>query len=507
MKKEKFSKIITLNPYADSYYKFQSNELNEFKKLTYDSSNYYISLLYPKDFITTVVELSINIDSSDVKDAIEIKAYEELGLDQSVEYKIEYFEELSHAEKDNRVFNVFVTEPDTVDELFTEIVERTKFIDEIVPAPLLFRQVYRKEILPNTGVHSFLYFTKKDAFIVYFQDGRYVYSKSIKYSLEYIFEQYCSLIGERIDINDFYQGLEDEGLKSLDNSRQRNFMKLFGEVFMHINDINIYFKRAFDVKKIDNLYVGSMIGNIVGIEEYAKTYLGISPDELDFNFDINTESWYIDQLHYLMVLHSLDRFKGDEDFVSCNFTNFFRPPPFYMRKSGQAIISVAAAVVLAAAYPVYNMTMSTYFDISYSQKRQTQLALQKEVNTIKGKIAQKTKEKNEWQKRKDEAQLRYDSKLGSLETISAKKQTYIPKSNTIHQLTRDLNKIKVYVSNIKSDHDIYTLTLKSKSDKKITEFIKYITLKRESISDITIEKIELDEKSSIYTTEVEVHIR
>ncbi|MGM0533116.1 MAG: hypothetical protein ACQERK_01315 [Campylobacterota bacterium] len=506
MKKEKFDKIVTLNPYSGENYRLQNSELQRIEKLSYDSSSYYISLLYPKDFITATIELSLNIDDADIADAIEIKAYEELGLDQSVEYKIEFVEEYTRADKDNRIFNVFVTEPETINELFSEIVDKTKFIDNIVPAPLLFRQIYKKEIIAESGVDCFLYFTKKDAFVVYYEDGRYLYSKSIKYSLEYIYEQYCSLIGERVDLSDFYQSLENEGVKSLDNAKQRNFMKIFGEVFMHLNDINIYFKRAFNVKQIDKLYIGSILGNIIGVEEYAKTYLGMMPNEFDFNYDINTESWFIDQMHYLMALHTLEEFENSDEHMDCNFTLFFRPPPFYLRKSGQFILTVSAAIVLAAALPLFHGGMSQYYDIMHGIKNDTRMQLQQEVNSIQKQIAQKTKEKERLLSLEQEAKDRFEQKTKSLETIASKKREYILKSDTLYMLAKDLNTKNISVSDIVSDKNTYVLTLQSKSDKKITEFIKYVTSNRKQVESISIERIALDEKSNMYTSDVEVRI-
>jgi len=506
MKKEKYDAIITLNPYEDEHYKMQNAQLHRMEKLSYDSSSYYISILYPKDFITATVELSFNIDEADIGDAIEIKAYEELGLDQSVQYKIEYAEEFTRSDKDNRVFNVFVTEPDTIHELFSQTVDKTKFIDTIIPAPLLFRQIYKKELIAESGVDSFLYFTKKDAFVVYYENGRYVYSKSIKYSLEYIYEQYCSLIGERVDLAEFYQGLENEGVKSLDNAKQRNFMKIFGEVFMHLNDINIYFKRAFDVKRIDKLYIGSILGSIIGVEEYAKTYLGMTPNEFDFNYDINTESWYIDQLHYLMALHSIENMSGNSDHTQCNFTLFFRPPPFYMRKSGQLILTSAAAVVLGMALPVFHGGMSQYYTIMHTIEDKKRLALQQEVNAIKKQIAQKQTEKKKLVSIEQSAKQRFEQKKRSLQTIAAKKKDYILKSDTLYMMAKDLNKKNIRVSNITSNDDLYVLTLQSKTDTKITEFIKYITKNRKNVDSISIETITLNEKTNMYTSDVEVQI-
>ncbi len=50
--------------------------------------------------------------------------------------------------------------------------------------------------------------------------------------------------------------LESEGLKTTDNDYQQNFMKIFGEVFITINDIIIYVKRAFGLDSIDQMYIG-----------------------------------------------------------------------------------------------------------------------------------------------------------------------------------------------------------------------------------------------------------
>jgi len=507
MKKEKFEKIVTINPYSGESYKLQNSDLSKVQTLSYDNSSYYISLLYPKDFITATIELSVHIDNIDIADAIEIKAYEELGLDQSVDYKIEYVEEGFQADKEVRLFNVFVTEPDTIKELFADSVDKTKFIDYITPAPLLFRQIYKKEILQPSGVHCFFYFTKKDSFVVYFQDGSYIYSKSIKYSLEYIYEQYCSITGERVDMSDFYSSLENEGVKPLDTEKQKNFMKIFGEVFMHLNDVNIYFKRAFDIKNIDNLYIGSILGSIMGLEEYSKTYLGLTPNEFDFNYDINTESWYVDQLHYLMSLQALENIASDLESYECNFSTFFRPPPLYLRKSGQFILTLAAASLLAVVLPAFHLTITTYYDFSYDMKNQKKLELKQEVDTINAQIKQKSDEKNRLVAMHANSKERFEQKKGSLETIAAKKSGYVIKSDTIYMLAQDLNKNNLKVSAISSNNDIYTLTLKSDTDKKITEFIKYVTQTRPQVEKIDVEKISFDEESKLYTAEVEVHVK
>ena len=66
--------------------------------------------------------------------------------------------------------------------------------DFISPAPLLYKTLYKKEILTDNGTHCFMYFTRHDAFVTIYHNGEYLYSKSIEFSLEKIYERYCELI-------------------------------------------------------------------------------------------------------------------------------------------------------------------------------------------------------------------------------------------------------------------------------------------------------------------------
>ncbi len=38
----------------------------------------------------------------------------------------------------------------------------------------------------------------------FIQNGEFLYSKSIEFSLEQIYEKYCEMIGEKIDEKEFY---------------------------------------------------------------------------------------------------------------------------------------------------------------------------------------------------------------------------------------------------------------------------------------------------------------
>ncbi|HSR74678.1 MAG TPA: hypothetical protein VLL31_07535, partial [Sulfurovum sp.] len=340
--------VVTLNAYSNKSYIFKDDSFQPLDKLTYNTSNFITSYVYNKDIITTKINISRSIPEEDIADILDIKAYEELGLDQANTYTISSFEVETGGE--DREFHLFVAEPSQLDEVYLPIKEETKYIDLIIPAPLLYRPLYTKEILQDNHTHCFVYFTQNDAFVTVYKNGQYLYSKSIEFSLEQIYDKYCEAIGEKVDEKDFYTVLESEGLKTTNNDYQQNFMKIFSEVFININDIIIYAKRAFNLDSIDQMFIGSEKGPIIGLDEYSHNYLGVNSTDFNFNYNIINEEWYTDQLQYLMLLASFDYMEDESSYV--NLTTYPRPPAFVNRASGQFIISTLAAVSLSLAYPL-----------------------------------------------------------------------------------------------------------------------------------------------------------
>ncbi|WP_201353105.1 hypothetical protein [Hydrogenimonas urashimensis] len=496
-------KIVSINAYKKEYYQFQNNALQKIEKLTYDKKNFVVSTLDAKDFISSLIEISVNIPPEDLQDAIELKAYDDLGLDQAVEYVIRFVEAPERKTDKLRYFHVFVAEPEVLHETFDPIREQVKYIDYIYPKPYLIQNIYEKEILDAFGVHGFLYFQKEDAFLALFKDGEYLYSKSLKYSFENIYERFCELYGERVDEEAFYDMLQNEGLKTSNFDYQDQLMKLFSEIFLYVNDILIYAKRAFDIEKIDMFYAGSESGPILGLNEYAHTYLGIESNDFDFDYEMEKGEWYIDQFHYLSILEAIKDIEGEE---SPNFTLFFRPPPFVARRSGQFIITTMATVVLALSLPVYNYTFDTYTKIVNEKLTKEEKKLNELVTSIKREISSlQTKKKDVLGKIKAEQDL-FETKKKILSAIYDKKVNYPMKAKTIVNFGNDMGKFNVKVTKIVDEDNTFTLSLYSTSEKRITQFIKYLTDKYERKIHTDIEKIYKDEKTGIYQGDLKVTV-
>ncbi|MBP9565844.1 MAG: hypothetical protein KBE02_01000, partial [Sulfurospirillum sp.] len=101
------SEIISIDSNSLASYVYSKNEIKLNKLEKSDKDAFFISYLQTRDVISTVIDISRNIPDSDLKDAIEIKVYDELALDSSIAYMISYLETESKDAK-NRSFNVFL---------------------------------------------------------------------------------------------------------------------------------------------------------------------------------------------------------------------------------------------------------------------------------------------------------------------------------------------------------------------------------------------------------------
>jgi hypothetical protein len=500
----KYKAIVGIDAYSLRYYKFRDNKISILKKPIYNTANYVTSYISNKDLITSIIEINSSIEDEDINDTIELKAYEELGLDQALTYNISHTETIPR--DGNRQFHVFILEEDALADRFKDTITETKFLDFILPIPLLYKALYNNKILHNVGVDCFTYFTRFDTVVVIYKDGEYLYSKTIEHSLVRIYEKYLELPGEKIEEEEFYKIMGEEGLKSSNLDYQKDLMKIFGEVFIGINDILIYVKRAFDFKAIDKVYIGSEFGPIAGLDEYSQTYLGQILSELNFDYEFVSDEWYLDQFQCLMALSSVDYQNGMN--TSVNLTQFKRPPPFAMRPGGQFIISTTIASIVGIAWP------STYLIGSYLNKAEIYVLEDKEqeltalANKYKKIIKAKTLKIQKLDKEINELDITYNSKIKTLSAIFDKKVNYKLKSESLYRFAGDLKKFDVRTDSITSEDDSYKISLISENSKNITRLIKTISEKYfKKIREIDIAEIQKNQDTGYYTGILKVKLK
>lgn len=509
-----FSSVLSINPYKGDYVAGAAGALNKATSPTYSKEQYVISYLNTKSFINSNVAVSKNIPEDDIYDAIYNKAYDELGLDQAIMYKIEYIETFNKLDEDNRNFHVFIIDPTVIDDVFKTSVDRVKYIDSIVPSPLLLKSLYVRELIEDSGVHCFIYFQENDTFITIYNDKEFVYTKSINYSFAQMHERFCELYGEMVEYEDFIHFLSFEDLKTTDSPYKTFVIKLYKEIFSNINDILTYVKRALDIDKIDTIYIDTQLSSLTKIDEMAEVELGIRSSAFTFNYGFLTnQTAHIDHFHALMHLYAS---LSEKERYSCNFTLYHRPPKFIQRESGRAILFSVAALLLAFLYP------ASYWTLTYAQSLQYKL-LEEEYRsvhimkltretTIKSKEAEKQRVNALVEQEKQE----YINKKNTLIKIHDVKVNYPMKADLLQILTKDFNAYEVnletaFYSEIEKSEKSeaskdFKFGLVSSSDKKMTDLIKYLTKTYGGKFHFSINEISYNSEEKLYFGELKVSL-
>ncbi len=493
------SEIVSIDPLSLISYTYSKNEIKLNKLEKSDKNAFYISYLQTRDVISATIDVSRNIPDSDLKDAIEIKVYDELALDSAIEYSISYIETESKDSK-NRSFNIFIIDASLIHAKLTPIKEKTRYIDYVTSAPFLIKALYRKNFIEADGTHCFVYFQKTDAFLAIYKNGEYIYSKSLHYSLKEINEKFCELIGERVDEEDFYKLLTNEGLRATNSQYQQSLMQLFGEIFLYINDVLVFTKRSYNIDFIDKIYLGSEIGTFSGIEEYGKSYLGLESYEFNFSIAINSKEWYIDQIHILMMLSAQLYIENPDD--NLNFSIYKRPPPLKYRASGKFLGIIAASVIISLAYPAYQFAYHTFLSLIIVKQTSEYNELYKQTSDIRQQLSLLKTEKEKVDSLVKNETTKFEFRKKLLSEIYNKKISYPMKALMLLEIFQLSNQNGCKVESIEFKKQQLDFFVRNKSEKKITEFIKDLTaLKKYKVN---TEKIIQDDKIKLYTSKISI---
>lgn len=503
-----FSTIVSANPYRGDYYVGTLNTLAAVASPSFSKEQYAISFLNTKGFISTHIAISKNVPDDDIYDALENKVYDELALDMAVEYSLQYIEIYNRASESERFFQVFVVDPLTLDQEFSGVLSTIKYIDAIIPVPLLLKLMYTKEIIDSSGIHCFIYFQENDAFFAIYSEQEFIYAKSLKFSLKQMHERFCELLGEYIDLLTFENLLSDQGLSTTNPEYQKNLIKLFGETFLHISDVITYSKRAYDIKKFDEIYIGTGVGFITGLDEYAQTYLGLKTLPFDFDYGFTCNDPLADQIHQLMHLYG--RVEPEERY-NCNFTIFHRPPPFAKRDSGKLILVTAASLAAALLYP------GVYWGLSYMEEFH-HAVLSKEYEQVhidkisrESLINLKMSHKNAAQILVDEQTSAYKQKQDTLLQVHEKKVDYPMKAKIIADFTRSMNQYRVQLKYVNyaetNESKTFEFGLISSKTQDITALLKHLTETKRDRYDFNLELISYSDEDKAFISQLKATLK
>ncbi len=492
--------IVTIDPYSLKTYLYKKSLFENTTAKELAKNNFFISYVQTKDIISSTVDIARSIAGEDLRDAIEIKAYDELGLDSGAEYSIFYFESQKQ-EGDDRIFNVIAVDKASLYDIFSDVKD-VKYVDYITTAPFLFKSLYNKNILLPTQTDCFVCFHKNDAFVTIYQNGEYIFSKSIRYSLKVISDTFSKELGKHVDESEFFEMLSKTGLQNKNNTYQQQLMKLFGEVFVYINDVILYAKRAYNLDKIDQIYLGTELGYVAGLEEFCHNYVNIPTQKLEVKIAKNGSEFEVDPMHALMALSAQEFMDGNID-EDMNISIFKKPPPFKNRPSGKLMQIAAATFLLSMAYPTYQYIYESMFlqqELQHLEQEYQKKSTESKSRKAAFASANKANKAIEKKLAAKEKELDFRTKL--LHEIYEKKVSYPMKAEVLTNLFSKITKHKSHVTKVENIGNDMIITVQSKRDKYVTELLTELAEFQKY--EVSTEMIKKDTNSSYYESAIKV---
>jgi len=452
------------------------------------------------DVILHSFKTSPSISDEELKTTVEIKMYEDAGLDLEKKYKIDYIKKELDFEESILV-EAFAIEIDKITELMEGVLRKTKHIDFLALSFLSFKTLYTNKIIePKNDL--FIYLEEDEAFLSIYKDGHYLSTKSLM-TLNDIIKKLDDS-GVSMSIDELREHLSTKGLdvSSYERGETTLYNELeaqFSSILTKINDIVVYNRSVFGFEKVDRVFLSTKTGRIRGIREFIANFGFLDIEIHDFNlFKEKQEKNFLENI----VVSYIDDKLQAQDF-SHNFTIFLREPVFYSKESGKIIIAASTLIILALAY-----VGMVYYENVALQKQNTLLQsqyniMQQNQTKYKSKITAVNKELQEVVDKKEAQKKKLDNIALSMTQIENLKNEKHNSSSFIFDVNRLLRKHALATTQIildgKNSMSIDIVAQYSKRD-SITKFMEDLIAN----GFVGIKTDEIKSDKDIYLSTIEV---
>ena len=465
-----------------------------------DKKSFIGSRVSYSDVILHSFKVPETMSDDELKTNVEIKMYDDAGLDLQKKYKITYTKKELDFE-DSVLIEAFAIEVDKITESLSPVLRKTKHIDFLALPFLSFTTLYKNKIIePKNDL--FVYIDEHEAFLSIYKDGKYLSTKSLM-NIEEMAKK-LEVAGVDITIDALKEHLSIKGLDASTYERGETTLfneleSLFSTMLTKINDIVLYNRSVFGFEKVDRIFFSTHDGRLKGAREFIQNF-GMSDVEVrDFNIFRNKEEGNFFEKIVTSYIHDKLELK---DFRH-NLTIFKREPAFYKKESGKILVVAFSLVFLSLAF-----IGSLWFENSQLQKQQDVLQVQYDVmkknqSRYKRKINAKNKELKAVTDKKEGMNKRIQNiktSMTQLENLREAKKGY---SSFIFDVNRLLQKHSLSTTKIavigKDSMSVEIIAEYKKRD-SITKFME--DLIDSGFIGITTDEIKSDK--DIYISKIEI---
>jgi len=365
--------------------------------LTYDGKEFGIpkntqmktaSRVLYNDIIIHSFKVNVGISDAELKTLVEIKMYEEAGLDLQKKYSMVYIKkELEFS--DTVLVEAFAIEQSKTKTTLQEVLKHEKYIDFLALPFLAFSTLYSHKLLaPKNDL--FVHIASNEAFLALYKDGHYISTKSIL-NFEDMIKR---LKREEIELSVESLGklLVEKGLDAASYNDENSHIftalqTLFSEIFTKINDIVMHNRNIFGFDTIDRIFMNTNHGRIKGLRAFLLSFGYTDTEVQDFKLFKNCACENL--LACITASYAFDQINAQ---YPDNITFFMRPPAFFKTEFGKLSLVTGACLLIASLYPAY-----LSFDLYRLKDEQVALSAQNEaIKKASAQLnAELTKIKNE----------------------------------------------------------------------------------------------------------------
>lgn len=464
--KSKKGVIGLYSPTTEKYYTYENGKLFAGQQSSFKQKQ-TISFIPLQDLLSESIEISSSLPQKDVADMLEMRLFEELSLEPTLDYKICYTQAKDGSQTQGKSkYEVFVGSYPAIEQRFTPALRDDGYIDFVFPAQSVIKSLFTNNFLRDDATYGFVHIHEGGAFVAVYIDGEYAYSKPLKSSLKGMSDRFSELLRERVEYDNFIKAMLHLPHRNIKESNSEAFRVVIEEFFIAISNVLMHAKRIKSIEKYDAIFISTDKGNIADISNIAVDYFETPIKDFDFNIGIKTEE-YVDMITKLTLFSYINQ---NPYFDTLNFSIFKRPPALLKRDSGKFLIAAAIGFVIAFAMPIYSIAVAGYFSSKSASAAQELKKLNAARIEAEGKMAAEEKNRKSLLLNAKEEQKKYETYKGLLENLAKSKETSATATSKVVSISKKAVESNIRLNRLEVNKTAMLVECKTDDARKITSF-------------------------------------
>ncbi len=449
--------------YKDKIYAFDGEKLSSVEKK--ELRRFHVGALFPTHFLIT---LSLKLPLSTPKDQldlqVELKMYNEGGLDPNKDYVIDYLTyELPNS--DELLIEAFALDQDRLEEYIRPTIEKTGFLDVLFPRFIAYESLYKEQ---SNTCDIYFYLAEDEAFAAIYDRGRFIGVRQL-YSLTQIAKR------SGIEVAKLDSFLSSKGL-SIDRYTpdEMHIYDALSDIFYKSVEKIVYainFKRSyFGIEKADCLIVDFKGQMIPGLGELFESfgYEGLQVKPLECCGKQKDAS--------LLVLANY-LYRYEELWQRLNFSVYERKKPLYTYPVAKIAAAFLLFLLLLVGAGWYLEAQSSRLDEEIALKEQQLQSAKHKAKRYLAALKKLKTERQLLQKRVEELEAKAEVYQETLDMIPFIQSAKLEREKMINDIVEGLYTYKLSTRTIDQNSSKYSnvkLVSSSNERERIAKFMDYL---------------------------------